>query len=55
MGILVVIQEFCNYRFWTRSPPSILFGNVREWLLYNKILSRFQTALVKRKMTVDNI
>jgi len=36
-------------------PSSILVDSVREWLLYNEILSRFETALVKRKMTVDNI
>lgn len=32
-------------------PHSILVGSVTEWLLYNEILSRFWTALVKRKMT----
>jgi len=36
-------------------PPGILVGSVREWLLYNEILSRFRTALVRRKLTVDNI
>jgi hypothetical protein len=34
---------------------SILAGRLRDWLINNKILSRFQAGFVKDKRTTDNI
>jgi hypothetical protein len=33
----------------------ILAGRLRDWLVNNKILSRFQSGFVKDKRTTDNI